>query len=1066
MKISDTSIRHSTTVFVLMLMLLVWGGYAYWALPREAAPDVELPLILVTVNYRGTTPEDMENTVTIPLEKHLRGLKNVKKVSSKSDEGSALIAVEFYSGTVIEDALQRVRDKVDQAKPELPADADEPSIKEINFSEFPIVTISLTGDVGPLRLKQMADDVADRIETIEGVLQADVIGGVTREIRIEMDPDRIASYKIPIPQLLQIVEQENVNVSGGSLEMDKGKYQLRVPGEFTDPSEIYHIVVTTHDGKPVYVTDVADVVDGFADRTTYSRVNGQESVSIVVSKRSGENVPRIARQIRDFMDKESHYILGNRVTCAVTMDVSSDIKMMVEDLESNIVSGLVLIVVVLMIVMGLRNSFFVALAIPFSMLITFATLQALHITLNMVVLFSLSLALGMLVDNAIVIVENIYRHMQEGKPRLEAAISATAEVAWPVVTSTLTTVAAFVPLLFWPDIIGDFMSYLPKTVIIALTASLFVALVINPTLCAVFMRKPTVAAHERNRSAFIRGYIALVRFSVARPAVIMLLTIVVFAGSLWALIAFGHGVEFFPVSDPRRCFVSIKLGEGTKLDATDAVVREVARRIESVPDKKYVVETTGSKSGTNPLAGGETGSNVGQIQVEFVDREQRTQNSQMTVKQIRDVVGSIPGARVEVEKEQEGPPTGAPVSIELSGEDFDVLADLTTRIKSEIRPTPGLVDLRDDYQAAKPEIQFPVDRNRAKLLGVSTSWVAQFIKVAVNGVKIGTYREGDEEYDIILRLADRFRYDLDRIRSLHVPDAQGNQIPLSSLADVTYRGGYGAIRRIDQKRVITIEGQNAEGTNANAVLAAVEQRLKSFRLPPGYRISFTGENEEQQKAASFLLKAGIAALFLITLTLVTEFDSIRLPFIIMLTVILSFIGVALGLVFSGKPFGVIMTGIGIISLAGVVVNNGIILIAYIQQLRERGVNAFDAVVQAGVTRLRPVLLTAVMTILGLVPMAIGVSFNVRKLRFDVNSEMSQWWGPMAVVVIYGLGVATLLTLLVVPAFYSIFMGVRRRPEPSSAASLSNAGGATLSEAVNQTLSAGSGTPPPLPPQYH
>lgn len=1033
MKLSDTAIRHPTTVLVLMLMLAVFGFYAYTALPREAAPDVKLPLILVTVNYRGTTPEDMENSVTIPIEKHLRGLKDVKQVTSRSDEGSTLIVVEFYSGTVIEDALQRVRDKVDQARVEIPAEADQPSVREINLSEFPIINISLTGDVGPLRLKQMADDVADQLQTIEGVLEASVVGGVTREIRVELDPDRVASYRIPVADLLGLIAQENVNVSGGSLEMDKGRYQLRVPGELVDPSEIYRIVIMTRDGKPVYVTDVAEVVDGFADRTSYSRMNGQDSVSIVVSKRSGENVPRIAAAIKDFMANHSHYILGDHVTYAVTQDVSRDIKMMVEDLESNIVSGLILIVVVLMLVMGLRNSFFVALAIPFSMLITFSVLFALNITLNMVVLFSLTLALGMLVDDAIVIVENIFRHMQEGQSRIDAAINATREVAWPVITSTLTTMGAFLPMLFWPDIVGDFMSYLPKTVIIALAASLLVALVINPALAGAVMRKPKVLEKDRKRWFVMRGYMRLVRFSVDHPLVIVFMTMGIFVGSLGLLGVFWKGVEFFPESDPPRCYINVTLGEGTKLDATDAAVREVARRIHNIPgvqgDMKYIVESSGARAGTNPLAGGQAGSIFGQVMVEFVDRDLRSQSSSETVKQIRQALGSIPGARVEVEKEQHGPPTGAPVNIEVSGEDFDVLADLTRRVKTEIRPIPGLVDLQDDYESAKPEIQFPVDRSRAKLLGVSTAWVAQFIKVAVNGIKIGTYREGDEEYDIVIRLADRFRYDLDRIRSLYIPDSLGRQIPLSSLTSVEYRGGYGAINRKDQKRLITVQAQNAEGVRADVVLNAVKAKLQDFRLPPGYRISYTGQDEEQQKASSFLLKAMVAALFIIVLILVSEFDSLKLPFIIMLTVLLSFIGVALGLVFSGKPFGVIMTGIGIITLAGVVVKNGIVLIAYVEQLRERGMNAYEAVVQAGIIRMRPVLLTALTAILGLVPMAVGVSYNVRQLKFELNSEMSQWWGPMAVVVIYGLSVATLLTLVVVPAFYTIFLRLAGHPRP-------------------------------------
>lgn len=1033
MKISDTAIKHPTTVYVLMLMLLVFGGYAYWVLPREAAPDVKIPIILVTTGHRGVTPEDIENTVTIPFEKALRGIRDVKQITSKSVEGQSQITVEFYSGTDLDQARQWVRDKIDEAKADLPKDADDPAIKEVNISEFPIMTISLTwknppgtvltpkeSDAQLVRMKQMAEDLQDRIEAVSGVLEARVLGGLTRQIRIEFDPDRLASYHIPVTDLLSLIEAENVNVSGGNVEMERGKYQLRVNAEFDNPVEMRNLVISSRGDKAIYVTDVAHIVDGFEDRTSYSRFDGQDSVSLVVSKRAGENIVRIAKEVKTIL-KNADDILGNHVNAVITSDASKDIGILVEDLESNIVSGLVLIVAVLFLVMGVRNATFVGLAIPFSMLITFAVLMLLGITLNMVVLFSLILSLGMLVDNAIVIVENIYRHMQEGRSRLEAALEGARQVAWPVATSTLTTVVAFFPLLFWPDVVGDFMGYLPKTVIISLSASLFVALVINPTLCGTMMRKPRVKEPDRKPHWFLRGYMVVLRQCIRFRWGVVAGTVAIFVLSIWAFKTYNHGVEFFPESDPPRCVINVKLPEGKSLDATDTVVRRVFGSIGDIPDKKYVVETVGSRGGGNPLGGGAQGSNYGQVAVEFVDRVERTRPSPDTVKQIRERVQGIPGARVEVMKEEHGPPTGSPVTVELSGEDPDELAKLAAQIQARIRDVPGLVDLRNDYEAAKPEFGVAIDRNRAKILGVNTAWVANFLKLAVNGSVVGTYREGEDEYDIVIRLPDQYRYDVNRIRALTVPDATGRQIPLSSLANLKYQGGYGAIGRVDQKRVITVEAGNAEGYKANDVLDAVKKKMADFRKPRGYDVRFRGQDEEQQKAGAFLLKAGIAALFLIALTLVSEFDSVRLPLVIMLAVLLSLIGVIWSMVLTGRPFGIIMTGIGVISLAGVVVNNGIVLIDYMEKLRLSGMRPFDAIVQASATRLRPVLLTAITTSLGLAPMALGVSFSVRKLAFNFNSESSQWWGSMANTVIFGLGVATVLTLFVVPVTYAIML---------------------------------------------
>ncbi|HOI56386.1 MAG TPA: efflux RND transporter permease subunit, partial [Phycisphaerae bacterium] len=487
MIISDTSIKHRTTVVVLMILIAVVGAYSYVTLPREAAPDIQIPIIIVTTTYPGVAPGDIENLVTYEIEKKLKNLSDVDEMTSTSTEGVSTVAIKFLPNTDIDDALQKVRDKVDQAKPEMPNDIDEPSITEINISEFPIMLLNVHGPGGLVMLKEIAEDLQDDIEKIEGVLEAQITGDLTRQIRVEVDPYRLAAYRIPVSELFARIAAENQNVSGGTIDMPDAKYSARVEGEFADPRDIYDLIIDPRDGRPLYLSDVAVVRDTFEDRKSYSRFNGAESITVSVVKRAGANIVDIADQVRGVVARYRGR-LPEAIQIDVSLDQSQFVDMMVADLENNMLSGLILVVLVLMIVMGVRNSILVALAIPFSMMITFAMLTALGITMNMIVLFSLILVVGMLVDNAIVIVENCYRHMQEGMPRVQAAMKATSEVAWPVITSTLTTVAAFVPLLAWPDIIGDFMSYLPKTVIVALVASLFVAMVINPTLCAIFLR--------------------------------------------------------------------------------------------------------------------------------------------------------------------------------------------------------------------------------------------------------------------------------------------------------------------------------------------------------------------------------------------------------------------------------------------------------------------------------------------------------------------------------------------------------------------------------------------------
>jgi len=1031
MIVSDTAIKKRATVFAFIVMIVLFGVYNYATLPREMAPDINIPVITVSVSYTGVSPADIENNVTVPLEKELKGLRDVEELTSVSAEGISSITIEFLPDVDIDDALQKVRDKVELAKSDLPEDADDPVVAEVSFSDMPIMIVNVAGDIGLVRLKAIADDLEEKIESIPGVLNAAVIGGLEREIRIEPDPRRLAAYEIPMTELLALIDSENADVAAGNIDLPEAKFQVRIPGEFSSPQEARDLILMMRNGSPVYLSDVAQIRDTFKDAESYSRINGRDSISLSISKRTGENSFRIIREIKLILD-EARAKTPPGAEIIISADNSKWTREMLSDLENNILSGLLLVLVVIFISMGFINALFVALAIPLSMLISFTALRLLGLTLSNVVMFGLILSLGMLVDNAIVIVENTYRHMQEGKDRVSAAREGTAEVAWPVITSTLTTICAFLPMLFWPGITGEFMGYLPKTVIITLSASLFVAMVINPALCSRLMRVKALRdlAKAKRSNPLLAGYERLLNFSIDHPVMMLYMCAALLVGSIMAYGKFGHGVEFFPKADPDRAMVFVWQPEGAALQKTDALVRSIEKKLEKYEDIEYYVSNVGTRPG-GFFSGGATGSHMARITIEFKKMEDRKHPSRWLIAQIRQELAGAPGVDIEVTEEQHGPPQDPPINIEISGDDFSVLAGIARDVTKKIETVPGLVDLKDDYEEARPELRFLVDRRRAALLDVSTVMVANFIKTAVMGRKVGTFRQGEDEYDITLRLPVEERDDLQKVLQLNVPGPGGQPIPLSSLARMEYAGGMGAIRRIDQERVITLKSE-VEGRLPNDALAEVKRRLSTYRLPAGYSLNYTGQDARQREASDFLLKAFVVALFLIMIILITLFNSVALPGIIMVSVMLSLVGVLIGLMITGIPFGIIMTGIGVISLAGVVVNNAIVLIDYIQLLRKRGLACREALVQAGLVRLRPVLLTAITTILGLMPMATGCSFNFREFRFVLGSSSSQWWGSMAVAIIFGLAFATILTLIIVPTMYQLINSAVEKLSPQDA----------------------------------
>lgn len=1025
-------IKRSPAVLLAIACAVIFGMLSYATLPRESAPDVKIPVVMVTTLYTGVAPADIESLITIPLENELASTKDLKTLTSTSSEGASIVMLEFEPEVVIEEALQLVRDRVDKASSKIPADADDSEVREISFSDFPIVLLTVAGPVDEAVLKRLGEDLQDEATRIPGVLDATLSGGREREIRVEVDPRRLAHMGFSLGDVESAISGENVNIPGGDVTAGGSNYLVRVPGEFANAEDILAVPIKRKGDRPVFVRDVARVVDAYAERTTYARMNGEPSVTVGVTKRSGANIIEIADALKALLAEQSQS-WPEGVEYRVLADQSKQIRDMVSDLENNIFTALVLVIAVLLVSLGVRTSLFVAVAIPLSMLLSFVAIDLLGMTLNMVVLFSLILALGMLVDNGIVIVENIYRHHEMGKTRLQASIDGTAEVALAVTASTATTVAAFLPLVFWTGIMGQFMSYLPKTVIIVLTSSLVVALVVLPVMTAALMpRQRAQAEAQGDYGVIMRAYRAMLTQSIRHRYISGLLGFLSLVGTFIAYGALNHGTEFFPETEPDRATIAVRAPDGTDLEATDRIVRQVEGILAQLPNVDVYVAETGVSGSGDPIMGSQGAANQARITVDFLKTAAnvgpgetvRVEPSTLTIDTIRAAVARIPGAKVTVEKERMGPPVGSPIAVEVAGDDFHAVGEAALALRRDLGKVPGATDLTDNYKVGRPEMTLRIDRGAAKRVGASTRDIATAVRTAVAGSKASTLRDGEDEYDIIVTLDKRYSSNLQEILDLRIPGREDTSpdkfaVPLATVASFELSGGSGSISHIDQDLVVTIQGDVAEGFNENTVRKDVQAVLDGWKGPAGVTVRLGGAQDEQAEAQAFLGRAFLLAVFLIALVLVTQFNSYSGPAVVIASVVLSLVGVLWGLIITQTAFGVIMTGIGVISLAGVVVNNAIVLLDYVEQLREQGVHYSEALIEAGMTRFRPVMLTAITTILGLVPMALGWSIDVRNMRFLTGGSSAQFWGPMANAVIFGLAFATLLTLVMVPTLYSI-----------------------------------------------
>jgi multidrug efflux pump len=1087
-RLTTFALKHRTSVLMLIVLTAVLGVVSYVNVPKEASPEVTIPLISVSVVYPGVAPRDMETLVARPLEEELNAIADIRELTSTSVEGYSNVMAEFDNRMDMESALQKVREKVDLAKGKLPADAEEPVISEFNLQEFPIMQVNVSGPYSLERLKDVADDLAERLEQIPSVLSINVSGGLEREVRVDVDLPMLKYYGLDFTDVVDAIRNENVTIPGGVVDVGTQEYALRVAGELVDAQPIEDLVIVTRGGRPIYVRDVAEVDFAYQERSTYARLDGAPVVTLDVVKRTGDNIIEAAAEVKaTIAAMEPAFPQGTVV--AITGDQSDFIEQMVATLENSIISGLLLVLAVLLLFLGVRNAGFVATSIPLSMLLSFIVMGGLGITMNMVVLFSLILALGMLVDNAIVVVENIYRYLEEGYDNWAAARLATGEVAMPIIASTATTIAAFAPLLFWPGIMGEFMGYLPLTLIITLSSSLFVALVMVPVLCALFMRLDgdpappltpaarytllgvaalgllaiagvnplsavvllvtalaLVALHRLVLIRLARWFQAQVvpfmlsryerrlRWALANRLAIMGGAAAIFVVTFGVFLLFNRGVELFPETiPPSQVMARVDVPSGTRPEVVNQLTERVEAQIQELPgigDAKSVVATVGSSGDgiTRMFTGGADAS----VSIQFVEFKERQGDVFQTLNDMqRDLGQGIAGADITIAREEMGPPTGAPVNLEIAGDDPEVLKTLADRAKLILEGAPVgrmLEGLDSDMSDGRQELVIDVDRERAGLYGLTTMKIGGTIRSAIQGADAGKFRQGEDEFDIVVRLAEAYRQELDALQDLTILTEAGDQVPLLSVASWYVEEGAGSVRRKDLERVATLSSDVVAGANSNAVLSQVQQTLAAFEgeLPPGYTMRYTGEQQEQQEAEQFLGRAFLIALLLIGFILVSQFNSVAKPVIILTSVLMSTVGVLLGLLIFRMPFGIIMTGVGIISLAGVVVNNAIVLIDYVDILRERdGLSRREALVKGGMTRFRPVVLTAVTTVFGLVPLAIGL--NVEFLGFFTalnpelywGGEQAAWWGPMAIAVIAGLTFATVLTLIMVPVMYSL-----------------------------------------------
>jgi multidrug efflux pump len=1119
-KPTSWAISNKTSIYLMILFVSLIGIYQFLTLPKEQFPDIVIPTIYVQTMYVGNSPKDIENLVTRPIEKQLKGITGAKinKITSTSLQDFSAIIVEFNTDVKTEVALQKTKDAVDKAKKDLPTDLTaEPNVQEVSFSEQPIMFVNLSGDYNMVSLKKFADDAKDKLEELPQITRVDIVGAPEREFQINVDNYKMQSANVTFDDIANAVQRENADISGGLLDVGNMKRTLQVKGQFKNAYDIEKIIIRNTGGASIYLKDIANIKDTVKNSESYARLNGKNVVTLNIIKRAGENLIETSDDVKKSVEEMKGNILPSNLNVVITGDQSRATRSSFKDLVNSIVIGFVLVLLILMFFMGVTNAFFVALSVPLSMFVAFLFLPAAdiftgsHVTLNFIVLYALLFGLGIIVDDAIVVIENTHRIFIENKGRLsqvKSAKMAAGEVFIPVFAGTLTTLAPFFPLLFWPGIIGKFMIYLPTMLIFTLTASLVVAFIMNPVFAVDFMNHPDEQGIQKKSTVFkspafwiplgvgilfdlfhvtflgnlliffsllvvlnryvfdglihkfqnkvlpaiMHRYETLLKWALTgwKPVWLLLGTfgLLIFSFAFFAVRKVP--VVFFPKGDPNFIYVYLKMPVGTSVDYTDSITNELEKRVTRFLDgpegkSNPVVESIISNvavGASDPSSGDRsTRPNLGRVQVSFVEYEKRHGVSTAPyLDSIRNVAKGIPGAEISVAQGASGPPTEPPINIEVASEDFEHLTTTAKALKNYLDnlQIPGVEELKLDVDLTNPEITLTVNRERAQIEGVSTSQIGQQIRTALFGREVSKIKDGEDEYKIQLRNLEMQRKSLSELLNMKIvfrdQTAGGavKQIPISSLVDVDYTSTYGSIKRKNVKRVITLFSNVLSGYTPTEVNARIKTAIDDFnKAASGVTISQTGEGAQQAEAASFLGKALLIALMLILFILVLQFNSVSKSVIILTEIVFSIIGVLLGFSITGMQVSIVMTGIGILGLAGIVVKNGILVIEFADELRSRGMKTRDAVIQAGKIRIIPVMLTALAAILALMPLAIGFNINFITMFADLNphiffgGDSVRFWKPLSWTIIFGLTFAFFMTLIMVPSMYMIAERLRR-----------------------------------------
>lgn len=1105
------AIDNKSSVYVLALLITILGLMNYYFIPKEQFPQVVIPYIVVSTPYPGTSPEDIENLVTRPIEKQLKSISDVKRMTSNSVQDFSSIIVEFDPDLAIETAKQRVRDAVDKSKSELPTDLpSDPQIMDIDLAEFPVMYLNISGNYTLDRLKRYAEIAQDRIEAVKEVTRVDIVGALDREIQINADIFKMQSAKVTFSDIERAVSGENLTISAGTLTTNGTRNTVRIKGQFKDVETLKNIVVHSSSGAFVKLTDIAEVNDSFEEQESYARLDGKNVITLNVIKKSGANLLDASDQIVEIVEELKGREYPKDMEVTITGDQSRFTRNTLEELNNTIIIGFILVVLVLMFFMGFTNAFFVALSVPLSIFVAYLIIPGLGYTMNMIVMFAFIFALGIVVDDAIVVIENTHR-LHKFNPDIKiAAKKAAGEVFLPILSGTLTTLAPFFPLVFWPGIVGQFMHYLPVTLIITLFASLFVAYVFNPVFAVAFMkheydqefqkgsgwRKLKIAlyimavlavifylSHFFGQAAnsfaianlltivillillfhfvikrmitafqdkiwpyFMRIYEKQLRYVLkgARPVWVLVGMVVLFVATMFITGIVKPTVLFFPNNDPNNIYVYVKMPVGTHQDVTDKVTKLAEERVyktigKNNPDVESVISNVTIGAEEEGFASSGSPFNKGKVSVNFVEHQYRTTGISTTeyMEMIRKEVSDIPGAEITVDKNGNGPPTGKPINIEITSENLEnLVADAFAFSKYlDSLNIPGVEELKNDFEMNTPEINIEIDRDRAQRLGLSTGQIGMEIRTALYGKEISKLKQEEDEYPIMLRYAEVTRDNINALVNLIITYRDMNtgrlrSIPLSSVAKIDYTSSYAGIKRLDQKRIITVYSNLLSGYSANDIVPIIKREAASFPLHEGTIIKLTGEQEDQAETTAFFMKAMIIALGAIFFILITQFGSISKSLIILSEVLFSIVGVLLGVMLFRMDIVILMTGLGIVALGGIVARNGILIVEFIDAKKKEGMPTRRAIIEGGRTRITPVILTATSTMLGLVPLAVGMNINFVTIFTELNPHIYfggdnvAFWGPLAWSIIFGLSFATFLTLMFVPALYELDYTVR------------------------------------------